>query len=269
MGDLANFLRNETIVRINKLSIIKETDIKSVDTLRTLSDTKRTFYTLHTRPLNSIYRRVIEELLVEMHLLTVNVDFKYDPIYALGVTTVFDTFMQGYQPEKDKESIFNAICKAVESEPQQYRQDAERVKSLADHHSGEAITAWLCELKPLEDAGELNELLTGIKDNPRFKYSRLFIIGIYTLLEKANPEIVNDDQKREEVLENCCQALNLPKEKVDKDLDLYRSNLEKMEQARSVLEDVVRADRKQRERREQQDSKSGVELEKKEENTEV
>ena len=33
MGDLANFLRNETMVRINKLSIIKETDIKSVDTL--------------------------------------------------------------------------------------------------------------------------------------------------------------------------------------------------------------------------------------------
>ncbi|NBD16981.1 MAG: photosystem II biogenesis protein Psp29, partial [Cyanobacteria bacterium] len=27
-----------------------------MDTLRTLSDTKRTFYTLHTRPLNSIYR---------------------------------------------------------------------------------------------------------------------------------------------------------------------------------------------------------------------
>jgi hypothetical protein len=99
----------------------------------------------------------------------------------------------------------------------------------------------------------------------------LFIIGIYTLLEKANPEMVNDDKKREEVLENCCQALNLPKEKVDKDLDLYRSNLEKMEQARSVLEDVVRADRKQRERRgqQQQDSNSGVELEKKEENTEV
>ncbi|MDR9404523.1 MAG: photosystem II biogenesis protein Psp29 [Halothece sp. Uz-M2-17] len=244
-----------------------------MDTLRTLSETKRTFYTLHTRPLNSIYRRVIEELLVEMHLLTVNVDFKYDSFYALGVTTVFDTFMQGYQPEKDKESIFNAICKAVESDPQQYRQDAEQVQSLADKASGEAVTAWLCEGKPLDQAGDLNDVLQGIRENPRFKYSRLFIIGIYTLLEKANPEIINDDKKREEVLNNCCQALNLPKEKVDKDLDLYRSNLEKMEQARSVLEDVVRADRKQRERRdqqqEQQNSDSGIELEKKEENTEV
>ncbi len=238
-----------------------------MDTLRTLSETKRTFYTLHTRPLNSIYRRVIEELLVEMHLLTVNVDFKYDPIYALGVVTVFDTFMEGYQPEKDKESIFNAICKAVEGDPQKYRQDAERVKSLAENTSGEAVTAWLCELKPLDQAGDLNDLLHSIKDNPKFKYSRLFIIGLYTILETANPDLLSDDQKRKEVLEQCCQALNLPKEKVDKDLDLYRSNLEKMQQARSVLDDVIKSDRKQRERRQQESS--GIETEKKEENTEV
>ena len=223
-----------------------------MDTLRTLSETKRTFYSLHTRPLNSIYRRVIEELLVEMHLLTVNVDFKYEPIYALGVVTVFDTFMQGYQPEQDKESIFNAICKAVEGDPQQYRQDAERVKSLAENNSVEAVTAWLCELKPLPGAGDLDNLLQGIKDNPRFKYSRLFMIGLYTILETANPSLTNDDKVRQEILEKCCQALNLPKEKVDKDLDLYRSNLEKMEQARSVLEDVIKSDRKQRERRQEE-----------------
>ena len=239
-----------------------------MDTLRTLSETKRTFYTQHTRPLNSIYRRVIEELLVEMHLLSVNIDFKYDPIYALGVTTVFDTFMQGYQPEKDKEPIFNAICQAVESDPKQYRQDAERVKSLAEKNSAEAVTAWLCDLKPLNQAEDLNEVLKRIKENPRFKYSRLFIIGLYTILETGNPEIVNDSERREEILGKCCQSLGLPKEKVDKDLDLYRSNLEKMQQARSVLEDAVKADRKQRERRQQQQQEpqnSGVELEKKEE----
>jgi len=240
-----------------------------VDTLRTLSETKRTFYTQHTRPLNSIYRRVIEELLVEMHLLSVNTDFKYDPIYALGVTTVFDTFMQGYQPEKDKESIFNAICQAVESDPKTYRQDAEKVKSIAANHSGEEVTACLCELKPLNGAEELTKVLQEIKNNSRFKYSRLFIIGLYTILETANPDLVTDDKKREEVLQNCCQGLGLPKEKVDKDLDLYRSNLEKMEQARSVLEDAVKADRKQRERRQQQQKSSEVELEKKEENTEA
>ncbi|MFM6220517.1 MAG: photosystem II biogenesis protein Psp29, partial [Dolichospermum sp.] len=56
-----------------------------MNNVRTVSDTKKTFYTLHTRPINTIYRRVVEELMVEMHLLSVNVDFSYDAIYALGV----------------------------------------------------------------------------------------------------------------------------------------------------------------------------------------
>ncbi|MFM6203351.1 MAG: photosystem II biogenesis protein Psp29, partial [Dolichospermum sp.] len=81
-----------------------------MNNVRTVSDTKRTFYTLHTRPINTIYRRVVEELMVEMHLLSVNVDFSYDAIYALGVVTTFDRFMEGYQPEQDQESIFQAIC---------------------------------------------------------------------------------------------------------------------------------------------------------------
>ncbi|HAX86545.1 MAG TPA: photosystem II biogenesis protein Psp29, partial [Cyanobacteria bacterium UBA11370] len=66
-----------------------------MNNVRTVSDTKRDFYNCHTRPINSIYRRVVEELMVEMHLLSVNVDFRYDPIYALGVVTSFNRFMQG------------------------------------------------------------------------------------------------------------------------------------------------------------------------------
>ena len=72
-----------------------------MNNVRTVSETKRTFYSLHTRPINTIYRRVVEELMVEMHLLDVNADFKYDPIYALGVVTTFDRFMEGYKPSED------------------------------------------------------------------------------------------------------------------------------------------------------------------------
>ncbi|MGE5656123.1 MAG: photosystem II biogenesis protein Psp29, partial [Actinomycetota bacterium] len=38
-------------------------------------------------------------------------------------------------------------------------------------------------------------------------------------------------------------------EKVTKDLDLYRSNLEKMAQVRIVMEDALQAERKKREQR--------------------
>lgn len=71
-----------------------------MDKNRTLSDTKRSFYQHHRRPINSVYRRVVEELIVEMHLLSVNVDFRPEPIYYLGVCESFRRFMEGYTPKE-------------------------------------------------------------------------------------------------------------------------------------------------------------------------
>lgn len=220
-----------------------------MDKVRTLSDTKRDFYASHTRPINSIYRRVVEELMVEMHLLSVNVDFRYEPIYALGIVTSFDRFMQGYRPEQDQESIFDALCQAVGGDAQKYRQDAERLLASAQHLSGQELVSWISSGTPLNGASELQESLEMIANNPKFKYSRLFAIGLYTLLEQADAELIQDEKRRNELLKQFCEALHLPAEKMEKDLELYRSNLEKMAQARSVLEDALMADRKKREQR--------------------
>jgi len=223
-----------------------------VSAVRTLSQTKRNFYHYHPRPISAIYRQVVEELLVEMHLLSVNADFRYDPIYALGVVNSFERFMAGYQPEGDKSSIFNALCRASEQDPQQYRQDAERLLAVVDGLSSEAAVAWLAQRQVPAGAEDMDATLQAIAEAERFKYSRLFGIGLYELLDRADSELVQDQQRCKEVLQQCCQALNLPFDKLEKDLDLYRSNLEKLEQARSVMQDAVKADRKQRERRAQQ-----------------
>jgi photosystem II biogenesis protein Psp29 len=219
-----------------------------VNNVRTVSDTKRAFYAHHTRPINSIYRRVVEELMVEMHLLSVNVDFRYDPIYALGVVTSFDRFMQGYRPEQDKPSIFNAICQSVEGNPDQYRQDAESLKSQV---AGFSLDDWKRQLPGSEsfNSGPVADLLRSIAENPKFKYSRLFAIGIYSLLEQIDPEMLKDDKQRDAVLQQTSTALKLPDDKIQKDLELYRSNLDKMTQAQIVMEDILKADRKKREER--------------------
>jgi photosystem II biogenesis protein Psp29 len=223
-----------------------------VDKVRTLSDTKREFYNHHTRPINSIFRRVIEELLVEMHLLNVNVDFHYDPIYALGVVTAYNRFMQAYRPETDKDSIFAAICQAVGGDPHQYRQDAERLGAIAQNLSAEQVMSLLNNQNQVEETGELSGLLSAIAANDKFKYSRLFAIGLYTMLEQANPDALKNEKQLQETVNKVSEALNLPAEKMLKDLELYQSNLEKMAQARSAIEDALKADRKQRERRAQE-----------------
>ena len=219
-----------------------------VSTVRTVSDTKRAFYSLHTRPINSIYRRVVEELMVEMHLLSVNADFRYDPIYGLGVATTFERFMQGYRPDADRDSIFNALCHALPDEPQKYRQDAEQMRAIAASTNADEFLAQVKQL-PDGEASGLLEILKPIAINPSFKYSRLFAIGLYSLIEVMNPELVKDEAKRNEAIQTLATGLKLSDEKMQKDLELYRSNLEKLSQARQVMEDILKADRKKKEER--------------------
>lgn len=222
-----------------------------VNNLRTVSDTKRDFYTHHTRPINSIYRRVVEELMVEMHLLAVNADFAYNPIYALGVVTAFNKFMQGYQPERDKDSIFNALCRSVQDDPQRYQNDAQQVAALAQNTSSqeviEALKSGSAIAKP-----DLHLDLSTIANNSKFKYSRLFGIGLFTLLELSGAEAIKDAKQQEELFKEIAQGLHLPGDKLQKDLELYRSNLDKMTQLQQVLADTLQAERKKREKRAQE-----------------
>ena len=219
--------------------------------MKTVSDSKRAFYAAYPRPINSIYRRVIEELLVEMHLLSVNSDFKPDPIYYLGIVTSFERLMQGYQPEKEKEQIFKALCTATDGDAGVYKSQAGTLLSLADNKSIDELVEWLGNPTAEEDTGYIVEPINAIADNENFKYSRLFGIGIYTLLEECDRDLVKDLDKRNEKINAIAEKFKISGEKMKKDLELYQGNLEKMDQLLQVIEDVLEASRKQREKRSQ------------------
>jgi photosystem II biogenesis protein Psp29 len=214
-----------------------------VNTVRTVSDTKRAFYRVHTHPINSIYRRVVDELMVEMHLLTVNQHFLYSPIYALGVVTTFDRFMQGYRPDTDVTSIFQALCGAVDGDASQYRADAAQLTA------GLAGATWE-QLAQSEVTGTVGDALKTVAQTDKFKYTRLFAIGLYTLLEQIDPTGSQDQGQRQAILEKMATTLNLSGDRMEKDLEIYRGNLDKMAQAQQAIADTVAAERKRREQRE-------------------
>jgi photosystem II biogenesis protein Psp29 len=111
--------------------------------------------------------------------------------------------------------------------------------------------AWLSQTNHLQQDPDLQAQLQAIANNPNFKYSRLFAIGLFSLLEISDPELVKDEKQRTEALKTIADGLHLSHEKLSKDLDLYRSNLDKMTQALIVIADMVSADRKKREQRQQ------------------
>jgi photosystem II biogenesis protein Psp29 len=216
-----------------------------VNTVRTVSDTKKDFYLAFPKPVNQVYRRVVDELLVEIHLLKVNQTFTYDAIFALGVVTTFDRFTAGYKPETDRFAVFHALCSALQFDSDRIRQDANTLSELAQRSPHEVKTL-LTSLDSGLSLEPLSSQLQAIASKENFKYSRLLGVGLYALLEIADPEAIGDNGKREELIKVVGDILKFGSDRLVKDIDLYRSNLDKIEQARQMIADMVEAERKKR-----------------------
>lgn len=216
-----------------------------MNTVRTVSDTKKDFYLAFPKPVNQVYRRVVDELLVEIHLLKVNQTFTYDAIFALGVVTTFDRFTAGYKPETDRFAVFHALCSALQFDSDRIRQDANTLSELAQRSPHEVKTL-LTSLDSGLSLEPLSSQLQAIASKENFKYSRLLGVGLYALLEIVDPEAIGDNGKREELIKVVGDILKFGNDRLVKDIDLYRSNLDKIEQARQMIADMVEAERKKR-----------------------
>jgi hypothetical protein len=71
----------------------------------------------------------------------------------LGIVTTYDTFMEGYRPEGDVEPIFVALCKSIESTPEQYRHDAQHALSTVEGMSLDDLKALLGNLSEANAEG--------------------------------------------------------------------------------------------------------------------
>jgi photosystem II biogenesis protein Psp29 len=113
------------------------------------------------------------------------------------------------------------------------------------------IVEWLTQ--PTNDGmgAKIADTIKSIVNNAKFKYSRLFGIGLFTMLEQAAPDLLKDEKKRQDAIVKIGEALHLPTDKVQKDLDAYRSNLDKLVQMEAVMADLAEAERKKREQRAQ------------------
>lgn len=87
----------------------------------TVSETKFNFLNSYKKPIPSIYNTVLQELIVQQHLMRYKRSYRYDPVFALGFVTVYDQLMQGYPSDEDREAIFQAYINALNEEPEQYR----------------------------------------------------------------------------------------------------------------------------------------------------
>jgi len=216
----------------------------------TVADSKREFHRAFPYVIAPLYRRMVDELLVELHLLSRQAGFRSDALFACGLIQVFDSFAKGYRPEAQRDPLLQALCSASGFDANNLRQQRDGAMAAMGSHSVEQVKQWI------EQAGEgapepVAAALAGIR-RPDFHYSRLMAVGLLSLLEQAQGADAMDASALRSYAHDLGSAMGLLRERLDKDLSLYATNLEKMAQAVELMEETVAAERRKRERQQQE-----------------
>jgi len=218
----------------------------------TVSDTKKKFYELYPKPLPALYTNIIQELLVQHHLIKFQVKHQYDKIYALGFISVYDGIMAGF-PE-DKEKLLSSYLGALGDDVTTYREDSSALVTWASSLSGVDDIVADAGGSPFQQ--EFADYASGFSSKSR-QYNKFFAIGMFRLLELAS----STDPAS---LEKLSSSLGAPLSKVTSDLATYKGMLSKMTKAKELMDEIIAEQRKktaqrEQERMEKSDQSSNVE----------
>ncbi len=212
----------------------------------TVADSKRAFHRAFPFVIAPLYRRMVDELLVELHLLSHQKGFRAEGLFAVGLIQVFESFSKGYRPEEQRKPLFEALCGSSGFSAADFENERQSMVAAVGHHSLEELSGWLTSggagaPAPIADA------LNAVKQAD-FHYSRLAAVGLLTLLQQATGADALEPAALRQSAHEIGEAMGLLKSRLDKDLSLYASNVEKMAQAVELMEETVAADRRRRER---------------------
>lgn len=212
----------------------------------TVADSKRAFHRAFPHVIAPLYRRMVDELLVELHLLSRQQGFQADPLFACGLIQVFDSFAKGYRPEHHRQPLLAALCSASGFNADELRHQRDQAVAAMGSHSVEEVKQWVEQ----KGAGAPEPLATALASiqRPDFHYSRLMGVGLLSLLEEAQGADGMDPAALRTYAHDLGEAMGLLRDRLDKDLSLYASNLEKLAQAVELMEETVAAERRKRER---------------------
>ena len=187
----------------------------------TISDSKSDFHKEFPYVIPPIYRKLADELLVELHLLSHQKNFKNNSIFSIGLKEIFNRFTSGYKPSEHINKLFDAICNCNGFNPTEISSASEKLTRKAKSFKKE----------------DLNEFLSQLHDdnNGNDYYSRINAIGIYKLVSEmpSFKDVKEEDINKE--INNISKILGYQYSRVEKDISMYKSNIEKMKQALEII----------------------------------
>ena len=127
-----------------------------------------------------------------------------------------------------------AICSSNGFDAAELRSTAETSLAAASEHSGDDFNTWIKEFRLPEQS----------------HYSRLMAVGLLALLEAAHGELKGEEaaELRKRAVE-ISKEIGMPEERVEKDLGIFASSSERMQQAVELMEETLASERRKKEKR--------------------
>ena len=193
----------------------------------TVSDSKKLFHEKFPYVIPGLYKRIVDEMLVELNLLNHQNDFKQDYLFCVGLTETFKELMKGYKPEKHLDLLFESLCSSTNFEAKEINEISQKSQKEFKDKTSKDILKLLIE-----------------KSNSNLYPSRILNLGIYILISKAQDLKEKDESDTNKIISDIFEKLNLSANKAEKDIGIYKSSISKMEQAKELIEELRTKDKK-------------------------
>ncbi len=193
----------------------------------TVSDSKKLFHEKFPYVIPGLYKRIVDEILVELNLLNHQNEFTQDYLFCIGLTETFKELMKGYQPEKHLDLLFESLCSSTNFEAKEINEISQKSQKEFKNKTSSDI------LKLLID-----------KNNSKLYPSRILNLAIYILISNAQDLKEKDESETNKMISDFLEKLNLSANKAEKDIGIYKSSITKMEQAKELIEELRTKDKK-------------------------
>ncbi len=198
----------------------------------TVSDSKKLFHEKFPYVIPGLYKRIVDEMLVELNLLNHQNEFTQEYLFCVGLTETFKELMKGYKPEKHLDLLFESICSSSNFEAKEINEISQKTQKEFKDKSSKDI------LKLLEE-----------KSNSKLYPSRILNLGIYILISKSQDIKDKNESDLNKMTSDIFMKLSLSTNKAEKDIGIYKSSISKMEQAKELIEELRIKDKKKNQKK--------------------
>ena len=193
----------------------------------TVSGSKKLFHEQFPYVIPGLYKRIVDEMLVELNLLNHQNEFTQDYLFCLGLTETYKELMKGYIPEEHLDLLFESLCSSTNFEAKEIKEISQKSQEEFKDKSSKDIFKLLKE-----------------RSSSKLYPSRILNLGIYILLSSSKDFKDKNESEMNKMISNIFENLNLSVSKAEKDIGIYKSSISKMEQAKELIEELRIKDKK-------------------------